>query len=673
MAKAARGYWQRTRRAALLSIFAWCILALGVQLTAQPLEAISIMGIPLSYYAGAQGILIGLVLIAFLYAQGQRRIDRSQDLSAAEASGDTTISTTRSVGRPRKGGLVGTTGALAMAGDWLSGATLVTLAGALYTFGHDGLSWLIGLFGGLVLAATLIAPNVHRARSKGVVDFIRVRFGTLAGFLALLIAALAMTLVLAANVQAFKLALAVLLPDVPNASEMSILVGTAVFLWAAVRAGSSSLSAWQAIAYLLIFAALTVPVVIAASGFVPGHFTFGSVMKLISIGEFQLLEKELADPVTLKVFRRPFTTATPMSATLMTLSLALGMAAMPNVLQRPIAARSDEGARLMPALAMLFILLAAVSLPPLAAGTRLAVQSFVGQSTDALPDRLLQLGALGLVDVCGVKAASQVAAAAACVALPDPVTTLRLDDVVIGRDQALFTAPLLVGLPDYATLLLAGAVALTSLLASAWLGRTMGAAAGRTKDRSDNDKSASLGSIVLAILAAAGAAFLVLVHIADVMTLLAWGLAIAAAGLAPALLAGVWSLRATAAGIIMGMLAGAGLTLYYIVATRYFAPSFYELWSSLSTAGYGAIAEYDAAREALTAASAPDEQQAAREAYLEAARAVANWWGLRDTASGVLGAAAGLVVLTVVSLVTPRPGADAVSLMSRMRGLAPGV
>lgn len=650
---------------ALACLLAWCILALGVPLAAQPLEAISILGIPLSYYAGAQGILIGLVLIVFLFADRQRRIDQTLFDEPARAPDSAPA-------QPpiRKDAVAGTTGTLAMAGDWLSGATLVALAGALYTLGHDGLCWLIGLFGGLVLAATLLGPHLHRAGAHGVVDFIHHRFGRIAASLALLIATLASALVLAANFKALAVAMALLVPNVAFSAPAALAIGVGVVLIAALRASTAGITVWQAIAYPLILAAATLPIVITAAGFVPGHFTFGAFLQNIGATELALLQKELADPVTLKVFTRPFTTATPLSTVLVTLSLALGLAAMPSLLKRPVLARSCEGARLMPAMALLAILVAAVALPPLAAGMRLAVLTFADQSINALPDRLVRLGGLGLADVCGVKAVSQAAVVAACEALPDPVTTLRLDDIVIARDHALFAAPSLAGLPAVATALLAAIVALSSLLASAWLGRTLVGAATR---RDGEGGAPVIVGVVLAVVAAVGAVLLVSMHTGDVMTLLALGLAISAAGLAPALLAGIWLLRATSAGAVLGMAAGVGVTLYYIVATRYFAPSFYDLWSSVSSAGYGAIADFEAAREALSQVAGTPEWPAAHLAYVEAARAVANWWGVRDTASGVLGAAVGLCVLVLVSLVTPRPGGEAVGLMSRIRGLAPRV
>jgi len=176
------------------------------------------------------------------------------------------------------------------------------------------------------------------------------------------------------------------------------------------------------------------------------------------------------------------------------------------------------------------------------------------------------------------------------------------------------------------------------------------------------------------VLVTAAALLLVVSRTADVTTLLAWALAVSAAGLAPVLLAGIWWLRANAAGAVIGMIAGVGITLYYIVATRYFAPAFYETWSTLSSAGYGAIADYEAARQALTQAASGGDATALRREYVESARAIANWWGLRDVAAGALGAAAALLVLIMVSLITPRPGSgETANLMGRIRGLLPRV
>ncbi len=665
-AKATRGYWQRSRRLALWFVLFWCLLALVAPLAAPPFEAISVLSIPLSYYAGAQGLLIALVIAAFLFAYWQRRIDGALLYEQAISPGARTP-------QPlvRNGGLTGMTGALAMAADWLSGAMLMVLSGALYMLGHDGLSWLIGLFAGVALGGSIIGPHLHRVHACGVVDFIAKRFGKFAWVLALLIAAISATLLLAANMQALLNALDVIRPGMPFTTEAGLLLSAVTFSVAAMRMQGHGLTLAQAVAYPLLLAALSLPVLMTATGFVPGHFTYGEVLKSIGTTEFRLLEQELADPVTLKVFTRPFTTATATSGLLLTLSLALGLAAMPHVLRRPITARTYEGARLMPAAALLLILLAALALPPLATKARLAVLSFAGENVATLPQALLDLGARGLVQICGAPAGFQDAVSAACAAVQDPSLKLRLDDIVIPRERALFAAPALAGLPDAAVTLLAAIVATAALLASAWLGATLAYAAASQSDDRLPHHGGKISGALLAVVAGSAATLLVLARIGDVTTLLAWGFGIAAAGLAPVLLAGIWSLRANAAGAVLGMLAGVGLTIYYVIATRYFAASFYETWSTLSSAGYGAIADFEAAKEALVAAASGTAKLTAQREYNESARAVANWWGLRDVAAGALGAAAAFVVLFVVSLITPRRMApETVNLISRMRGLS---
>ena len=57
---------------------------------------------------------------------------------------------------------------------------------------------------------------------------------------------------------------------------------------------------------------------------------------------------------------------------------------------------------------------------------------------------------------------------------------------------------------------------------------------------------------------------------ADIVAMVAWAFSLAAAGLFPALVLGIWSKRANAAGRGRGHLAGFGVTLIYLVVTRYF-------------------------------------------------------------------------------------------------------
>ncbi len=69
--------WQRTRRLAIVAVAAVCVLALLVPLAAPMLEAVAVLGMPLSYYAGSQGIPIALVIVVLAVLMAQRRIDRA--------------------------------------------------------------------------------------------------------------------------------------------------------------------------------------------------------------------------------------------------------------------------------------------------------------------------------------------------------------------------------------------------------------------------------------------------------------------------------------------------------------------------------------------------------------------------------------------------------------------
>lgn len=89
MKLARRTTWQRTRRMATAAVAGVCALAVLVPLAAPMLEAVAVLGMPVSYYAGSQGIPIGLVVVVLIALMAQRRIDRVSgvDRPGAEALG----------------------------------------------------------------------------------------------------------------------------------------------------------------------------------------------------------------------------------------------------------------------------------------------------------------------------------------------------------------------------------------------------------------------------------------------------------------------------------------------------------------------------------------------------------------------------------------------------------
>ena len=145
----------------------------------------------------------------------------------------------------------------------------------------------------------------------------------------------------------------------------------------------------------------------------------------------------------------------------------------------------------------------------------------------------------------------------------------------------------------------------------------------------------------------------------DLGVLAVSGLAIAAAGLFPALALGLVWRRATAAGVVAAMIAGAGVTGYYMAGTQLFPATFYTTWPALSDASEYAIEEFETLAHDAREAESEAERAAAAAALDDLARGsatrmgLANWGGIASASSGIFGALVGLLVLVVVSLLTP--------------------
>jgi cation/acetate symporter len=147
--------------------------------------------------------------------------------------------------------------------------------------------------------------------------------------------------------------------------------------------------------------------------------------------------------------------------------------------------------------------------------------------------------------------------------------------------------------------------------------------------------------------------------------MVAWAFSLAAAGIFPALVLGIWWKRATTAGAVVGMILGFGICLYYLVGTRYFAPSFYETWSWLSDATPAKVANF----AKLQAACAADAAQCA--AFDKFAQGVANWWGVKNISAALFGLPVGFISIWLVSLFTAAPSQavqDMVDATRRPRG-----
>ena len=64
---------------------------------------------------------------------------------------------------------------MAKAADWMSAASFIGMAGALYNKGYDGLAFIMGWTGGYVILAVLIAPYLRNFGQFTITDFLEAR------------------------------------------------------------------------------------------------------------------------------------------------------------------------------------------------------------------------------------------------------------------------------------------------------------------------------------------------------------------------------------------------------------------------------------------------------------------------------------------------------------------
>ena len=68
----------RTARLTTVALIAAAGLAVGLPLAAAPANLIRLGGMPVGYYLAAQGALVGLVILAFVWAARQNRIETEE-------------------------------------------------------------------------------------------------------------------------------------------------------------------------------------------------------------------------------------------------------------------------------------------------------------------------------------------------------------------------------------------------------------------------------------------------------------------------------------------------------------------------------------------------------------------------------------------------------------------
>jgi cation/acetate symporter len=393
------------------------------------------------------------------------------------------------------------------------------------------------------------------------------------------------------------------------------------------------------------------------------QLTYGQALQDIVAREQAMLESGLAAAGSLKSHVEPFLNYSPLNFFALILCLMVGTASLPHVLMRYFTTPSVREARKSVAWSLLFIFLLYFTAPAYAAFAKLEVyQNVIGTDMATLPQWIYTYGNLELVKICGVNATTLEAIRAACATAGSADGILQLQDLAINTDVIVLSTPEIAGMPY----VIAGLVAAGGLAAalSTADGLLLAIANALSHDVYYKmvDPNAATGrrlmvARVLLVLVAIIAAYTASTRPADILAMVSWAFSLAAGGLFPALVLGIWWKRTTTAGAIAGIAAGFGMTLLYLLVSRYY-PVF-----GVESLGMSSLVNPVTGAPVVDVAALMADPATANTALASKV----GWFDVNNISAALFGLPVGFGVMIIVSLLTPAPSREMQAFIDEIR------
>ncbi|HMN36806.1 MAG TPA: DUF4212 domain-containing protein [Hyphomicrobium sp.] len=602
-----------TRRLTLVSLAAWALVALALPLAALTLNAVKVAGFPLGFWYTAQGALMALVLIAWVF-------------------------TWRAAGERSREGMLGP---LVFSGEAIASAGFVGYAGLIAALGFDALSYPLGVTSGLALMVILIAPRFVLYPVSTIAGFFTSRFGGLwPRRVGLAVLGIASIMLLAADVRGAGLAIQAL-SGLDRATSFALVAMALSMSWLGLALAGGRRPIGMVFAILLaVFSAMLVVFTLVQGRLPLPYWSYGIALQDVANLEISLMGRKLADVSALKPMASPFLQFSDWNFAGILVAMALGVAALPQLLGRHVSraavAPGEAPRRVSMALTLVAIFLCGVA--PFAVFARVALAEFVQTAVKVaeVPPAITQSSANGWLSVCGAASGSADILAAACAKTSGHKGLLRLQDLHFDNDAYVFAASRIAGLPELLWLGLAAAGLLAALVAGhALLAGFLAADAEARRSGAPEQQRLDVRSVALGILLLLAAVTVAAFTPADLVSLASEGLALIAASIFPPLVLGLYWRRFGASGAVAALIAGFVAASIYIFGVRLAPALMFDLTGHLSNAPPSAVRRLAELRAALEGATDPGTRMQAQAALYEQAVAVANWWGLRPAASAL--------------------------------------
>jgi cation/acetate symporter len=512
---------------------------------------------------------------------------------------------------------------MATGADWMSGASFVAMAGGIYMGGHAYLAFVVGWTGGYVLVATLMAPYLRKFGCYTVPDFIGTRYGgNLARFCAVVVLVVASFTYVTAQINATG-TIASRALQIPFG--VGVWIALVAILLCSMLGGMRAVTWTQVAQYIVLIIAYLVPVIWMSNkqgfGVIP-QLVYGDAVARINELEPMLqvgvLKPEAAQAgvsaLTVKHAAAGDDFVSKVRFVTLVACMMMGTASLPHILMRYFTTPSVRDARKSVAWSLFFIFLLYFTAPALATFTKLQVldpnlaTSIIGKSiadVQAL-EWVQKWGNVGFLKIVDFN--------------KDGI--LQINEFFMRGDIVVLATPEIAGLPYVISgLVAAGGMAAAMSTAD---GLLLAIANALSHDlyykmidpKAETRKRLVVARVLLIIIGAAGSAVASL-RLTGILGAVAWAFDFAMSGLFFPLVLGVWWKRANRPGAVAGMVVGLGVGTWYLYAVH---------WAGM-----------------------------------------APWWGIDHLRFGIIGAAASLIAMVAVSLMTKEPDAETQAMVDEIR------
>ncbi|MGI8574898.1 MAG: sodium:solute symporter family protein [Egibacteraceae bacterium] len=447
----------------------------------------------------------------------------------------------------------------AVAADWMSAASFISLAGIVAFSGYDGSVFLMGWTGGYVLLALLLAPYLRKFGKYTVPDFVGDRYSETARGVAAVAAIFVSLTYVAGQMRGVGIVFSRFLGV---GIVGGVLIGMAVVFFYAVLGGMKGITWTQVAQYSVLIVAYMIPAVAIAatlSGNPIPQIGFGEIAS-----ELDGIQTELGFPA----YTEPFTSRNMLDVILVTGALMIGTAGLPHVIVRFYTTKTVRDARASAFWALLFIAILYTTAPAIGVFSKFNfIQDVDGVAIEELPQWVRNWQNADLITIEDKNGDNVIQYRPGEADDPESANEITPD-----RDIMVLANPEIAGLPaPIIGLVAAGGLAAALSTASGLLLVISSSVAHdfyfkRFRPGASESQQLLVGRIAMSV-AIFVAGYFGINPPGFVSEVVAFAFGLAAASFFPVIVLGIFWKRANAAGAVAGMLTGLIFTTLYMIAT----------------------------------------------------------------------------------------------------------